>query len=755
MRKLATAALSYSAAVFLAHYLLPRGWLLPLAAGLFIVGLLALAFKTNSRLRIMLIALPICAGFLWYGAYSTLFVEPAEELAGETMTVSARVLDFPEQSGETVDVYLRLTQEGLPSVKLLMRSYDGSAADYVPGDEIVVTLRFSSATRVSDVSTDVFTSRGIFLRAYSQDVPVRTGRYSLSVVYFPKYIAKAIRESVDNVFPSDVSHLMKALLTGDKSDLSDDTELSIAMGVSGIMHIVSVSGMHVAFLVGFVSTMSGGRRRRTAAVAIPLILIFIPMAGAKASVVRAGFMQIALLTAPMLKRENDAITSMSAVLMALLVFNPLSAGGVGLQLSFAAMAGIILITPRMSDFLSMRIKSGKPVLKQVLRTVVSSLASTTGALVFSVPLVAVHFGYVSLISPITNLLTLPVMSLCFTFGYAVSILGMILQPLGTAAAWVLSWAMRYVILIVKLLAGIPNAAVYTQGNFVAWWLFAAYVVFFICWLGRGKRGFRPVLPLSLSVIMLCSTIFVMSVRVDRHLGMLTAIDVGQGQSIVLMAGRSTVVIDCGGDYGAGESTSAYLLSNGRRKVDLLVLTHLHSDHVNGVVELMTRVKVATLAIPAEVDDEDEYLPEIVAAAEKYGVELIYISSDILLQSSYADIMATQPVGAATENESGTVVSINVGNFTAVVMGDVNSTLERRLIERDVIPDADLLVVGHHGSKYSTSEELLAALTPTIAVISVGSNSYGHPTSEALSRLAAADAKIYRTDLQGRIEITLD
>lgn len=760
MRKLATAALSYCAAVFLAHYALPHDALPYLAAVMAALAASGLLFRGDVRLRIALITLGAAAGLIWSFAFTNIFIAPADELSADDLPISATVLDYSADYEDVSYVYVRVSLDGMPTARARLSAYGGGLSELRPGDVIEATVRMSSAAKRYDMETDVFTSKGTFLTGVIRgDVEV-TGRSVFAFLHFPKEITKALKAVIDQCLPQDVAGFLKALLTGDKKDLYADAELTDAMSKAGIMHVVAISGMHVAFLISFVRLMTG-RRRRTAAIAIPLILIFIPMTGGSASVIRAAFMQICLLTAPLIRRESDGLTSLSAVLTLLLLINPASAGSAGLQMSFAAMAGIILVTPRVhnwiKDFYAEKRLGKSAHGGRALHFISSSLSSSIGALVFTTPLVAVHFGYISLYSPLTNLLTLWAVSVCFTLGYAVCLLGLIWQALGVSAGWVLAWLLRYVTLMAELVAQLPYAAVYTTNNFAALWLVFTYLVFTVSYALKGKTPFRPVFPASISICALCAVIFLSSWTYSRGAAV-TAVDVGQGASLAVFSGADTVVIDCGGKGelpGAAGAVAEFLLGKGRSGVDLLILTHFHSDHVNGVAELMSRVEVRRVAMPRSADDGDGMFQEIIEAASVNGAQTLFIDEDTLVTLGALKLQLFAPIGASDANERGLIILGAAEGFDFLVTGDADSSIERRLLFRNDLPELELLVAGHHGSRYSTCDELLEATSPEVAVISVGHNSYGHPAPDTMERLLASGAEVYRTDLSGNITIKIN
>ena len=758
MRKLAICSTAFSAAIFLASYAIPAEWLY---IGLLIslcaaVGSLAFPGKSGARTGFAIAALGAAFGFVWYGGYDRLIIQPAEALTGLEARVTCRAEGFTVSSGSVSSIELTLMEDGLPKCRFSLSSYGEPLPEFEPGDIIEADVRFVSAARSRGQDIWYYTSKGIFQRAYLRGDIEKTGRWALSFLNFPQYIARTLKNEVLRVYPEDVSHLMVALLTGDKALLQADLELDNAISRSGMQHIVAVSGMHLAFIVGFIQLLIKGKRR-SALVNIALILVFIPMAGGGPSVVRAGVMQLLLIIAPLFGRETDSLTSLSAVLALLLLSNPEAARNVGLQLSFTAMAGIMLVAPRLNDWIiavaGVDGSGGRGIKSKVLRFLSSGFSSTIGATVFSVPLAALYFGYVSLVAPLTNILTLSLFSFTIVAGYAVCLLGLAAAPAGAFLAGLLAWPLRYVIWVIRLLSKPFYAAVYTSNSYFAGWLVLTYIVFGITYIFRDKKErYRPFIPAGISVMLLCAAILLSSG--PNTGGMVTVLDAGQGQCVAVMSGSATVVIDCGGNSGVGKKLYEYLYATSRNRLDILILTHLHSDHANDAALLLARMEVKQLMMPPDDEDPDGILPGLLSIAAQRGTEVIYITEDSYVEIGEITLWLYAPIGRADVNERGIVICGELGGFSFVVTGDIDMTTERRLVFRNEMPDVDLLVAGHHGSRYSTSEELLSAVKPEYAVISSGYNSYGHPTGDALRRIAGFGCEIYRTDLSGNIEFII-
>lgn len=758
IRRLCWFATAFSAAVFLSVYLIPQNLLFPAgilcAAGI----LLALFFHGKNRKRIRLASIGLALGLLWTGCYGLLLRTPAHTLAcDDPVLYTMELTDFPSESqyGSVFSVKL-LLPDGFPQKVQL---YAGSEAlSLQPGDIISAQVRLSVSDQIRGESVDYFDSKGIYLLGYVRgDIQIQEQPSSPSLRYLPRFVAKAIQDLIPKLFPEDVSGYITALLTGDKSTLP--TGLYTAFQRSGIAHVVAVSGLHLTFLFGLFTAIFGKRSRIGGILGLLLVFFYAAMVGFTPSAFRSALMIGLLFLAPLTGREEDKPTTLSTVLAILLIFCPYAARSVSLQLSFAAVAGIYLLSGKLSEQWLTRIPKWRSKLGRLARGVLifllTSLSVTLGALLFTTPLTAIHFQSVSLAGVLTNLLTLWAVTVTFYGGLLAAFSGLFLFPLGVGIAWLTTWPARWIIWVASGISRWPHASIPLLSVALVGWFVVSYGIILL-WLAFHKSirpWFPPAVIAGLLVIVLILNAW------PALFGSLTvvALDVGQGSSTLLCSKGHAILVDCGGNSvtDPGDLAADYLQAFGITHLDALILTHYHTDHANGVPALLSRMDIGTLILP-DVDPESSLRQDILSLAGRSGcdVELLY-NYDTTVIFGDATLQIYTPLGDGGANEEGLSALCSVGSFDVLMTGDMNDIVEGRLLRYKALPDIELLVVGHHGSSTSTSESFLREIKPEYAVISVGrGNSYGHPTEQTLSRLGAAGCEIYRTDWMGTITFTL-
>ncbi|HYC79998.1 MAG TPA: ComEC/Rec2 family competence protein [Candidatus Binatia bacterium] len=239
-------------------------------------------------------------------------------------------------------------------------------------------------------------------------------------------------------------------------------------------------------------------------------------------------------------------------------------------------------------------------------------------------------------------------------------------------------------------------------------------------------------------------------------------DVGQGDSFLITTYEGNqILVDGGPGKGVleelGRAVPYY-----DRVIEMVVLTHPHNDHMEGLVEVLEKYEVKKILMP-NVEYKSTVYEEFLRAAKDESAEIVYAAQGqriYLDKATVLDIMyplskeVAKPKKSDDVNDASIVAKVTFGRTKILLTGDAGSDIEKKLLPMFDL-DADLLKVGHHGSKHSTSEELLAEATPEYSVIQVGNNKYGHPAPEILEKLSKINSKVYRNDHQGSIEFVSD
>ncbi len=701
-------------------------------AGILLLLGLVLLLRVRFR-RAALVLLSAAVGLSWSVGYHLLAFLPAKALAGTTQVISGTARDYgtPAENGQWVR--LSFPADGKSTaMDLYLRNEDRTIS---PGDTLTLEVTIVDSAANGDHYND---SQGFFLTGYGQTQAELTPS-GFSPRYLPRYIAHALRQSVARCFPADVQGYAAALTTGDRTGLTLAQKKSLQQ--SGIYHTLALSGMHMTVLTGMLCFFKKSRHR--AIVGIPLCIGFTLVTGCSPSMVRACVMECFLLLDRTVSREADWATSLSLSGVLLMAENPWCILNWGLQLSFLSVLGIHLLAEPLCKRMHPPIK---PRLRfRLIRGVTQSLAVTLSAVVFTVPLMGLYFGAVSLIAPVTNLLTGSAVSLCFALSLPAGLIGIFLPGVGSVLGSVIAWLFRYVMCISDLMAQVPFACLYTATAYGIAGTLLVYLMLLV--LVLTKSGYFRSISISCGILglNLCLLLLLM----DSAAPSFTALDVGQGQSLLLETGSGVVLVDCGGNTeNTGDLVSDHLSARGIRRIRLLILTHYDVDHTGGVPELLARIPVDAILMP---DFPDENRTAIELAAADSGTVIYPVSSDLEVTLGGARLRVFAPLSRADAgNEAGLSLYAVLPACSVLITGDLDTDSEALLLRAHTVPPVDILVAGHHGAKSSTSSLLLRKVAPKAVIISVGENSYGHPAQETLSRIQSAGAKIFRTDQMGTI-----
>lgn len=755
MRVLATVGFSFAAGLFLT--LLPwDGWQLYAAGALALASLLwALLGRGTPHLRrVLLVLLPLMVSLLYFSAYRALVRQPVQALCGGEHDFSAAVCDWPEATEHGAKVTIRL--HGLLGAKAVYYG-DDDLLSLRPGDALSGTAWWNDVAAIGDGDLRQFSSRGVYALLYDRDTLTVQPAPDMPLGYAPQYAAKALRDKLAQLWddPS-VLGFLTAELTGDKSLLPESDY--VAMQETGLAHIFAVSGLHCAFLVTLLSLLIPPTHRRTlCAVASAVLVFYMLLTGLSPSVARACVMQLFLLSAPLFRRGSDPLTSLAAALTVILLVNPYAVGSVSLQLSFAATLGMVLLSGRLYKNFTGWYRGRNRAVRVALFFPAANLAATLGALVFTAPLTAYYFNVLSLVAPLAGLLAVPAAGYAFMSAFVSALLGLVWTPLGHLAGYVPLLLVKYILWVAHLLLAVPYHAVYFTNVYLRVWLLYVYAAFLGCAVTPdGKRKYA--LASALTVLTLAACLWLNSRWQQYGAFRAAVLDVGQGESVALCSGSEAALVDCGSSNSyvdAGSVAADALQSAGIRRLSAVIVTHYHADHTNGLTEVLTRLPVDTLYLP-DIEDEYGVRDRLVSLAAHQGADVVFVTGPTRIALGEAVLTVYPPLLTTGDlNEQGLTALATAGDFDLLITGDMAGQTEQLLAQTYPLPDVEVLVVSHHGSRYSSDESFLRAITPDNAVISVGDNRYGHPAEETLRRLQAVGATVWRTDQQGSIRIIID
>lgn len=699
---------------------------------------LALAGK-NEFFRIpavLLLGLSLSVG--WFSLFWGRYIRSAQPMDGQIVHLQVIATDYSEKTdyGFSLDGIAKL--EGN---YYRLRLFQKDDARMEPGDILESDVLLRMTTPGGRKESAYYQGSGVFLTATQKGETALSHVEKGDFLFLPARIGLEAKNRIARFFPADTAPFAKALLLGDTSDLSYSQDT--ALKLSGIRHVTAVSGLHISILFALVFLFFRPHRWLVLLVSTPLLLFFAAMTGFSPSVTRACLMYFLIALSQAVFEEYDTLTSLAFACLVMLLLNPFVLLSVSFQLSVSSVLGILLFASPASHWLLERILKGrkKGIRGGLARWFAGSVSVSVSALIFSAPLSAYYFGTVSLIGIVTNLLTIWVIGFLFYGIGAVSILG---GAFPSACQWLgrlLSWPIRYVLFISRLLSKIPFAAVYTESKFILYWLILCYVLLALFLILGRKRGryFFTVGAVCLAAAVAAS---VLLPRMDKV--RLNVLDVGEGQSILIQSGGEHYLIDCGGDSEerTADRVAQTLLSQGVFHLDGVVLTHYDRDHVGGLENLLTRIPIEHFYLP----DQGE-----IPISQEDGALCTLVSRDTEIPVGCGKLVLLEPGGENSNNENCMCVLFESEECVILITGDRGRSGERRLLANYVLPDVDILIAGHHGSKNSTTEELLRAVRPETVIISAGKNNrYGHPAQELLDRLAEYNCTVYRTDEMGSV-----
>ena len=436
-------ALGFGTACGCLAYGLSAWWLF--AGGIaFCAAVISLFLVRKEHIPLAPVAALLCgvaAGTLWFSAYNQYYLSPARQLDQKERFVHLTVSDpgYETDYGMAVDGYLQLDGR-----RYQTRIYLDETAVYSPGDRIMGSFRFRMTAPGGEAEPGYHAGKGLFLIAYQQDeIEVE---YTQSVPYWgaPVLLRQWIQRRLEILLPEDVCPFANALLLGDSSGLDYKTDTDFK--ISGIRHIIAVSGLHVSLIYTILYNITLRKRFLTALLGFPSLVLFAAVAGFTPSVSRACMMVGLMMLSQLLQKEYDAPTALSFACLVMLLANPLTVTSVSFQLSAGCVAGILLFSTPIQIWIADKTSTAKKAPGKLQKAVCSGISVTLSAMSLTTPLSALYFGSISLIGILSNLILLWLVNFIFMGLVFTLVISLVSSFAASGLSWLIAWAIRAVLL---------------------------------------------------------------------------------------------------------------------------------------------------------------------------------------------------------------------------------------------------------------------------------------------------------------------
>ena len=764
--------------------LLATGWLAGIAAvalwgtpwwtgGALVAGCIAGVVAWHGRSGVAIVAAgmvtaALVGGFL-FARWDGRGTPDAARYVGRTVTFAGAMASEPD-TGETSASYVvsvervRTSAGWLPTSGRVRVSL-GQYTRYLPGDRVEVTGELEAAPVFDDFDYRAYLARRDIIGTMYRPKVVLTAAASSRI--FSAVVAKArlrLDDALQRALPEPAASLADGIAFGRDGGMSDD--LYGDFRATGLAHIVAVSGSNVSVLaaLAFALLVPAIGRRWALLPAGLLVASYVVMAGASASVVRAGIMAAILLVGEWIGRPQSGLPGLAGAIIIMTAIQPSASVDVGFQLSVAATAGLIALGPWTRYGIERWLRRGWGLV--VPAWAFEAVAITLSATVATLPLLCVNFGRVSLVSPIANVIVTPAVLVALPLAMATALAGAISAPLGWLFGLVAYYPVAFTIAVARGLANVPGASIAVPG------VNGTHAAAVMAGLGAaGWMGYRRMAPsidrgqdtatrvvvaqrTAIAGFAVAAVVVVIRASLAPIGGPgdfeMRALDVGQGDAILLTTPHGhTMLIDGGvSDLVLARQLGA-ALPHWDRSIDMMFQTHPDSDHVGGLPGVLRRFDVANVWDSGVVGTSGD---AAVYAAETRR-EPIHEGDHFQLDGVRVDVL-WPPAGYTGKSTNATclVLRVTYGDTRFLLTGDLEGPEQLQMMATEDVR-ADVLKVPHHGSKTS-DPAFFDAVGADIAVISVGAgNPYGHPAPQTVAALS--DEMVLRTDIDGRVTVRSD
>lgn len=678
----------------------------------------------------------------------------------EAAVVVGKVKSGPKRSGNKVSFNLKVTQARVGGqswrlselTRVVASQSDSSWLGIHRGQRVKISGNLAipkSFNSEFDYKCYLYHQRiqTLLYTSYGQIEVIERAGWLDRAVFFCR---SRIRDAIQVCFSGNRAGLLMGITLGDTSHLSENLKENFRL--TGLAHILAVSGLHVGLLAAVCFSLGRLVRMKGLAqwaVVLSVVVFYALLTGSRPPALRASIMILVGGGAWLLGRDRNLISSLSVAALVLLIYDPFSFFDVGFQLSFTVALALILITPTLSSKIALPGRLG------------NLLAVSVAAQLGAAPILIYYFRQLPIIATIANLAVVPAVAPALFLGLVGGLVGMFSKVLSFPIYLLARPFLSYIIGMTSALGSFPGATLFLEpphpGLIVGYYLaLIGGVMSLRKW--NFQINFRGLLIIFLVVAVLVVWWQVGCGRSPERLTV-TFLDVGEGDAaLVRTPDGANMLIDGGGDP---QTVRQALVRKGVNRLDLLVLTHPHADHVRGLVGVVERFSVKLVLDGGQPHPsffyrrflktiEERHIPyQVAREGQKYQagekLKVAVLGPATLFKGTEADL-----------NNNSVVLKLDYGEVSFLFTGDIETEAQAKLVDGQANQlNSTILKIPHHGSS-KTIIRFLKAVSPQVAIVSVGAgNPYGHPSRSTLTKLKKLGARTYRTDKDGDVTIVSD
>jgi len=559
-------------------------------------------------------------------------------------------------------------------------------------------------------------------------------------------ITRRIRDYYGQIFerimPENEAQIMKAMLLGDKVFLSK--EIQELYKDVGIAHVLAISGLHISVIAGvlwWLLKRIGLNKNLQSIIVVVILWMYAALTGFSVSITRSAIMMSIIIIGTLIEEKPDPITSWSFAALVLLVYNNLYLWDIGFQLSFVAVGSLILLTPFFRKIY---------IIPEKIRNYIAPMIAVT---LGTTPVIAYYYYVISPIGILMNLLLIPLITIVVIIGF----IAMLISPIHLLLAKGIIGSAYYLLKIIEkssqLALKIPfSTLIIGRPDFLELSMYLLFIGLILWYLKLTLEQRQKIKNYVIGINILL-VVFIGLKRVIPGDLSVTFLDVGQGDSIVITTPHHKTFIIDGGDVGNGKKIEQFLKYNGISRVHGAILSHAHSDHMDGLGELALSYPFEKLFL-SQIPIEDTHFKAFYDIIQSEHIPVHKMSAKDVIKDKDIEMTCIYPIQGLNQiegNDASVVLVLKHNQVSYYFTGDIEAYYEKEMARNIEKNHINILKVPHHGSKTSSTQELITQVAPDVAIISCGKkNRYNHPHTEVVDRYRVNKVPVQTTKDVGAV-----